>query len=111
MLERKFPENIIVFITVFLMLLVQMYIIQGEDEVTKQFYRSRLELTRVPTDIPCEVREVYLHFNQIVNISSDIWNCLSSLVVLVLRENEIKALPSDAFSSLTRLRTLDWSQN
>uniref|UniRef100_A0A8C2FD09 LRRNT domain-containing protein n=1 Tax=Cyprinus carpio TaxID=7962 RepID=A0A8C2FD09_CYPCA len=68
-------------------------------------------LTRLPDEIPLDVRRLLLADNWIPRIPSDFLVLYSDLVYLDLRNNSLSHIEPDAFIGLTSLRELELERN
>ena len=82
-----------------------------EEIIGQIFYRQRLGLTEVPTDIPGNMAEVYLDSNSITHLAIGVFSKLAQCTLLSLRENSIKSIDVGAFNGLGNLDKLDLNDN
>ena len=75
------------------------------------YNNARNNLTRVPTDIPSEAVNIYLHDNQIVIIQDDIFVDNVNCVKLRLDHNNLVTIKQSMLTGLVSLKWLDLSKN
>ena len=75
------------------------------------YNNARNNLTRVPTDIPPETVNIYLHDNQIVTIQDDIFVDNVNCVKLRLDHNNLVTIKQSMLTGLFSLKWLDLSKN
>ena len=76
-----------------------------------KYYKYSQGLTAIPTDIPTDALEVYIWFNRITRIETNVFARLSQCIVLQLVSNQITEVESGAFNGLRVLTILYLSKN
>ena len=74
----------------------------SRDDVTEEgwFYRTRSHLTEVPTDIPDNVTRVYLSYNDITTLQSNVFSGFTDLETIDIDHNDINTIQPGAFSGV-----------
>ena len=85
----------------------------ARDEYTsdREYYKTYLYLTEVPTDIPADALEVHLDRNEINKINANAFWHLSQCRELELSSNVISNVEPGAFNGLTGLTVLQMGLN
>ena len=74
----------------------------SRDDVTEEgwFYRTRSHLTKVPTDIPDNVTRLYLSYNDITTLLSNVFSRHTQLEAIDIDHNDISNIRPAAFSGV-----------
>ena len=98
-----------------LLILTQQFISADSqrDEYTadREYWKTHLGITSVPTDIPADALEVYIFRNSITKIEANMFSELSQCERLDLHSNQISDIQPGAFQGLTSIITIDLSNN
>ena len=83
------------------------------DEYTddREYYKYKLRLTSIPTDIPADAVRVIITYNYITRIPANIFSHLNQCVGLDLFVNQISTIEPGAFNGLYKIRTINIDSN